>query len=275
MRLAADADADGLGRTLRSAFRRWWPDHAVGHTTLWSEPVPAAADSELAGRRLRAETHRRVGAPGPVFRAVLLRYADGPADLVLVAHRAALDGPSLRLIADVVLGRLDAWQVTVAPAVVGGSAGGPVAAGRGPRIEWATGDPRAGERTGVVSVPLPPEASPALLVAAAAVVLGRHESRETPRIGVVTSPPGRPHRVLGALDEVWVHTADLGQARTLRRIFRPPCAVGRRVRVRRTGVRTGRRRATGTASPSACSRRSFVPIPRRCVNCAVRKPRSR
>ncbi|MFF3686528.1 amino acid adenylation domain-containing protein [Streptomyces sp. NPDC002187] len=214
-------EADEVARRVRDfgdAPHRWWPDRATGRIVLWIETVPAAAGSEPAGRRLRAEMHRPASGPGPLLRAVLLRYADGPADLVLVAHRAVADVPSLRLIADVLLGRIDADDVTVAPPA--GPAPIPPAGlcpgrrtGGSARIAWTAGERNAPEHTGVVSVALS-VAPPAVLVAAAALVLGRHENRETVGIGVLAPPSDRPAHLLGALDTARVRTVDLAHAGT-------------------------------------------------------------
>ncbi|MCX5206201.1 amino acid adenylation domain-containing protein [Streptomyces sp. NBC_00237] len=61
---------------------------------LWVEDVPGGADSETAARRREREL-TRIADPrtGPGLRTVLLRYEDGAADLVVVAHRAVLADP--------------------------------------------------------------------------------------------------------------------------------------------------------------------------------------
>ena len=64
---------------------------AIG-TRLWQEQVPGAADSVIAGQWRERELSRPVDPQaGPGVRAVLLRYTDGPADLIVVAHRSVTD----------------------------------------------------------------------------------------------------------------------------------------------------------------------------------------
>ncbi|PWS52074.1 peptide synthetase, partial [Streptomyces sp. FT05W] len=60
---------------------------AAGPWRLWVDDVPAGAAEPLAERRLDAEMRR----PAAGVRCVLLRYADGEADLVVVADRDRLD----------------------------------------------------------------------------------------------------------------------------------------------------------------------------------------
>ncbi|MDQ1743976.1 MAG: hypothetical protein QOE23_2315 [Pseudonocardiales bacterium] len=65
-------------------------------TRLWMEQVPGAADSPAATRRRERELSRPVDPQtGPGVRVLLLRYADGPADLVVVAHRAVAEPDSV------------------------------------------------------------------------------------------------------------------------------------------------------------------------------------
>ncbi|WP_369166905.1 amino acid adenylation domain-containing protein [Streptomyces sp. R28] len=58
---------------------------------LWIEDVPVPAADPLAERRRAAELAR----PADGLRRVLLRYADGPCDLILVAPRDQWDGTAL------------------------------------------------------------------------------------------------------------------------------------------------------------------------------------
>ncbi|MGW2933700.1 amino acid adenylation domain-containing protein [Streptomyces sp. NPDC001156] len=73
----------------------------AGPWRLWADDVPAAPAQPLAVRRREAELHRPVTRG---VRCVLLRYADGTADLVVVAHRDRLDGAGLRHLAEVLTG---------------------------------------------------------------------------------------------------------------------------------------------------------------------------
>ncbi|WP_220449607.1 amino acid adenylation domain-containing protein, partial [Nonomuraea longispora] len=210
-RLPGGADAARIARTLDHAARHWWGEPA----RLWTERVPAAAGSAQAARALDAELLR----PARGLRAVLIEYADGPADLVLVAHRAWLDATSLRMVAEVLTERVPYRRF---------HAGRPQAAAPDDElvkqwreadysgaVEWASGDVAAGERTGVVSVPVRDSAHLAARVAvAAALVLGRYEDQRCPVIGAVTEPPARPEEALGAFDAGTLLTVDLSGAST-------------------------------------------------------------
>lgn len=74
---------------------------AAGPWRLWTDDVPAAPGEPLAVRRREAELRRPVERD---VRCVLLRYGDGTADLVLVAHRDRLDGAGLRHLTEVLTG---------------------------------------------------------------------------------------------------------------------------------------------------------------------------
>ncbi|XES00593.1 hypothetical protein HEP87_60210 [Streptomyces sp. S1D4-11] len=96
------------GPLLDAAVRGWWPELPDRWPVLWHDQVPA----RFAEHRLRAELHRPVTEWGPAFRAVLLRYEDGGAHLVLVAHHALLTPGVLQDIAHVLLGHRPATEVT-------------------------------------------------------------------------------------------------------------------------------------------------------------------
>jgi amino acid adenylation domain-containing protein len=79
-------DADRLGGNV---------ERATG-TRLWVQDVPAAAESAIAGWRRERELSRPADPQaGPGVRVVLLRFSDGLADLVVVAHRAVTDPGSV------------------------------------------------------------------------------------------------------------------------------------------------------------------------------------
>jgi amino acid adenylation domain-containing protein len=85
LRVQTGADPQRLGRALA---------HAASGARLWVEDVPDGADSEVAARHRERELSRSADPhTGPGLRAVLLRYTDAVADLVVVAHRAALADP--------------------------------------------------------------------------------------------------------------------------------------------------------------------------------------
>ena len=82
VRLDAGADVDRLREFVR----------LVTGTRLWVEEVPADAAPEAAGSRRERELSRPADPQvGRGIRAVLLCFADGLADLVIVAHRAVAD----------------------------------------------------------------------------------------------------------------------------------------------------------------------------------------
>ena len=82
----------------------WRYPALAGCRAPWIDGVPGPADGPVAARRLAAERHRSLGAFDGPLRVVLLRYADGRADLVLVAHRVQLGRTALRAAADALLG---------------------------------------------------------------------------------------------------------------------------------------------------------------------------
>ncbi|WP_274564014.1 amino acid adenylation domain-containing protein [Streptomyces spiramyceticus] len=208
VRLPDGGDADGFGRALDAAVRLWWPEAAERWPVLWRETVRAVASSDAAERRLYAETHRPVSiASGLMLRAVLLEYADGPADLVLTAHRQRLDARSLAGVADVVLGRVPAGEFHVAQGAPADTS--PVRSGPGGRIEWAgTGVVVSTALDGTSNDPL------ACVVAAAALVAGRYEGRAATEVGVLAAGADRSGETLGAFDEAWVQAVDLSEGCT-------------------------------------------------------------
>ncbi len=67
---------------------------------LWQEDIPAVAADPLAANRRAREARRPVDGVRTPARVLVLRYLDGAADLVVVAHRAVLDGQALAAFAD-------------------------------------------------------------------------------------------------------------------------------------------------------------------------------
>ncbi|GAA2500755.1 amino acid adenylation domain-containing protein [Streptomyces gobitricini] len=87
LRVHGGADPERLGRDLA-------PLTGTTTTRLWVQDVPEGAESPAAARSRERELSRPADpATGPGLRAVLLRYADGAADLVVVAHRAVPVAP--------------------------------------------------------------------------------------------------------------------------------------------------------------------------------------
>ncbi|MEU3193492.1 hypothetical protein ABZ686_23325 [Streptomyces sp. NPDC006992] len=85
VRLHAEAGTGPMERALA---------RAADGVRLWVQDVPGGADADIAAARRERELSRPADPrTGPGLRAVLLRYADGAADLVVVAHRAVLADP--------------------------------------------------------------------------------------------------------------------------------------------------------------------------------------
>ncbi|MBT2440941.1 amino acid adenylation domain-containing protein [Streptomyces sp. ISL-36] len=90
------------------------PDEgAAAGVRLWRESVAGAWDGSVAERRRAAELHAPLGGAG--VRAVLLEYADGVRDLVLVGDRP------LDAVAAALLGDLRSAEVLPVPAPLDGS----------------------------------------------------------------------------------------------------------------------------------------------------------
>ncbi|MFK0174182.1 amino acid adenylation domain-containing protein [Streptomyces sp. NPDC090306] len=221
VRLPAGTDADAMAEALAKAVRLWWPDVVDRLPRLWIDEVAARASAQAARRRLEAELHRpATGKFGPLFRAVLLRYADGLADLVLVAHRTVLDAPSLRLIADVLTRGKDPSELRAAAPAMSSLPSDDAAfedwrtADFGGRIDWAAPDPGVTHGTGVVELVLPaaPEDAAASLAVAGGVVLGRYEGGHKPAVGLLVNRADRPAQVLGAYDAETLLALDVSGA---------------------------------------------------------------
>ncbi|MCX5193515.1 amino acid adenylation domain-containing protein [Streptomyces sp. NBC_00249] len=220
IRLSEGADTSRLARVLEGAAGLWWPQAAERQPKVWSEPVPAAAGSAIADRRLQSELQRPLDPDHALLRVGVLEYADGPADLVLVAHRGFLDAASLRHVADVLLGRAPAERFSAVAVGRPAPADGELRklwseAEFAGRAEWAVADGSAKDRTGVVRVELRCTAAdePGTLAVATGLVLGRYENQDTPVIGALTVQPGRPADALGAFDAGTLLPIDLSGAR--------------------------------------------------------------
>lgn len=224
VRLPAGIAAEAMAAALTTAVRLWWPDAAGRLPRLWTDEVAAPASAPSARHRLETELHRPAGELGPLFRAVLLRYADGLSDLVLVAHRTVLDAPSLRLIADVLTQREHSSRLQAAAPPAASSLPSDDAAFEdwrtadyGGRIDWAMPDPGPTHGTGVVELVLPaaPEDAAALLAVACGVVLGRYEGRHRPAVGLLVNRADRPAQVLGPYDAETLLALDVSGTRSV------------------------------------------------------------
>ncbi|MEV6907952.1 amino acid adenylation domain-containing protein [Amycolatopsis sp. NPDC051071] len=102
---------------------------------IWQTTVAGDPGWPRAAAHVRAESRRPIHPGSPPLRAVALRYADGTADLVLVAVRSVVSVATLRRIAEgtAAIAALPDWDPRPAPA---GS------------IDWGLGNPR---RAGIVA----------------------------------------------------------------------------------------------------------------------------
>ena len=233
-----------LAGRLEETASLWWAGAPERRPRLWCEAVRHLAGTDRAERLLRRELHRPVDETGPALRAVLLRYADGVADLVLVARREVLDPESLRLVARTLTGDLEAVSLAVpAASPATGRTGDDLGCGwhgavHGGRVEWATPDAEAGSATGMVEVALADAANDAIahLAVAAGLVLSRYEPGQTPVIVVPAIGLARPERALGAFGTGALLTLDTTGPRKLGELLAiasqalengGPCAPGR------------------------------------------------
>ncbi|MGW1807059.1 amino acid adenylation domain-containing protein [Streptomyces sp. NPDC002078] len=150
---------------------------------LWVDDVATAA-ADPASEALRAREGSRAVGHGGRLRVVLLSYADGAADLVLVAHRRAVDIAGLDLVARILSGTADdAGRLT-----------GPGDLTRHTAVDaeppaWGMGDARRAGATGVVRIgPVEIALEPAapVLLAATALVLSRYADRGR-TVGLLTA----------------------------------------------------------------------------------------
>jgi amino acid adenylation domain-containing protein len=156
VRVPGPVDAAELECRLRAGAAGSWPRTAA-RLRLWEEALPFGAGHPSALHRVAAEAERPLHAGGPPLRAVLVRYADGDADLVLVArHELTFDEPRFTF------GRGTGAALPREDAA--------------PPPEWGLGDPARAGRTGEVPVPLPGTAGAddAVLTGAAQLVLARY-----------------------------------------------------------------------------------------------------
>lgn len=195
--LPTPVDGTAVRRRLDEAARQWGDSRTV---KLWETAVPASQDSPTARERLRKEALRPVrDDPFPV-RAVLLRYTDGTAHLVLVADRRRVARTALGRLAKVALsgvGRAESVPFPVTDAVATPSA--PWAP-----VDWGLGDPG---RRGIVTgrrLALPRGAvSGRLLLGAVALTTARYRGEGTVEVGHFDTESGGTVALLrvGEIDE--------------------------------------------------------------------------
>jgi amino acid adenylation domain-containing protein len=105
---AAARQAEQAAQRFEAAVRSCWPAGAAEDARgprLWVEDVAGPATGPIAARRRSVELSRVIGPDHqPALRGVLLRYQDGPADLIVVCYRAFMPEPGLRRLAALLLG---------------------------------------------------------------------------------------------------------------------------------------------------------------------------
>ncbi|RFS84171.1 amino acid adenylation domain-containing protein [Actinomadura spongiicola] len=176
---------------------------------LWETRVPAPYDAPASRERMRREALRPVHDERSPLRAVLLRYSDGSADLVLVALRSRVPRAVLDEIVDVASG----GAPPVAPSVPPVEPGTPWWS----RLDRKLGDPG---RAGTVDVrPLDlPRLHPGLervLVGALALAQSRYSGEGTARLGLIDTDG---HRYEPAVVEMNPIDEEEGTTRFLARV---------------------------------------------------------
>ncbi|MFP3987274.1 non-ribosomal peptide synthetase [Streptomyces sp. E11-3] len=173
-----DDTAEIRRRLAETAWR--WP--ALGEIRLWETAVPEPYEAPAARERARREALRPVGDGRAPLRAVLLRYTDGAADLVLVAERSRVSRTALDAVADLLVYGPGAVRDAAVPARRTGAVR--PSASRA-TADWGLGDAR---RTGLVSalplvLPGGPGANGRWLLAAVALTLARYSGDPTVAVG--------------------------------------------------------------------------------------------
>nr|WP_217493222.1 amino acid adenylation domain-containing protein [Streptomyces griseus] len=177
-----------------------------GAATLWPQAVPCRSDSSDAARwRTRELDRPLVAHRDPAVRGVLLTYTDGVADLVVVAHRAALGAVALRRFADEVLDRApaapDAAPADALPAPDPvAQAAGLADCEFGDRPDWGLGRPHGPDVRETRTLPLPaghPAGDPESWAAALGLVLARYEGLVRPLVPALVTDATGPRPVEG------------------------------------------------------------------------------
>ncbi|MFJ3880268.1 non-ribosomal peptide synthetase [Streptomyces sp. NPDC090077] len=156
----------------------------VAGWSFWESPAPVSSTDPAAPRYVRREAERPLHS-AQRLRVVLVRYGDGAGVLVLVADRATLSRTDLDRTANALATGAELRVTPHSAPALPRSAAVPA---------WGLGEPHT---PGPVE-PIPfevPAGRPldvSLLALAAAVVLSRYETAESPRVGVL-DPDGGPH----------------------------------------------------------------------------------
>ncbi|GHJ41525.1 amino acid adenylation domain-containing protein [Streptomyces sp. TS71-3] len=201
-RLPTGTDAAAVRTNLGALAER----HPVlrGKVRTFGEALGAEASAPVAHTRRTREACRPLGGSPAVARAVVIGYADGAADLVVVADRRIIGRRALDQLATALT---DPAQPVTPPVLVAASE---AAAGEGPGegpggdpavLPWGLGDPALGGRTRGLALATTTVAAdaPWLPVAATAVVLARYEAAQRAEFRLITAGPEAADTVLSVV----------------------------------------------------------------------------
>ncbi|WP_329025189.1 non-ribosomal peptide synthetase [Streptomyces sp. NBC_00690] len=179
LRLPAPLDTAAPHQALAEAVERW---PVLRGARLWETRVPGEYAAAAARARALREALRPVGRGRVPLRTVLLRYADGLADLLLVADRWRVSQAVLNAVADLLVYGATAAD---APDKADADTGVGDDPGAAPLVPWGLGDPGRAGMLGARSLHLPcgPEMDGQVLLAAVAHTLARYTSTGTVRVG--------------------------------------------------------------------------------------------
>ncbi|MFE2184742.1 amino acid adenylation domain-containing protein [Streptomyces sp. NPDC059455] len=187
-RLPGSVQARQVHRGWEEAAQRW---PALLRSPLWETSVPAPQNAPAARERARREALRPVlGARSPL-RAVLLRYADGVADLVLVADHSRVPRVVLDQIADAVVTGSAPTATLPLPLPLPDEAAPPPA--RWAPVEWGLGDPNRARTVSARTLVLPRLAGHGIQTVAGAVALtlARYSGESAVRLGLIDADGDR------------------------------------------------------------------------------------
>ncbi|CAL9617070.1 D-alanine--D-alanyl carrier protein ligase [Streptomyces sp. enrichment culture] len=185
-RLPAGTDAVTVRANLAVLTER---HPALRDMQMFDETLDVTAGDTVAHRRRAREAGRAVNGAPVVARAVVLDYADGAADLVLVAHRRAVDRCALDALAAALADPALPVDLPEPAADAGPPQDGPP-----PELPWGLGDPAGAGRTGTVVLTATTVArdAAALPVAATAAVLAGYGGTEHAEFALITGGPRTP-----------------------------------------------------------------------------------
>lgn len=179
-RLPAGTDAVAVRANLSILRERHPALHAM---QLFDETLYVDASDGVAHKRRTREAGRAVNGAPVIARAVVLGYADGAADLVLVAHRQAVDRRTLDQLATALANPAQPVALPEQTTEASPRHDSP------PDLPWGLGDGAGAGRTGTVALTaaaVTGDAAPAVLVSATAVALARYAGSEHTEFTLIT-----------------------------------------------------------------------------------------